>query len=77
MFKWVHQTGTRPHVIRPTKPHGLLVWEGPRGTVFHRGPVNHPGFKSSGEYDRILVEEPDKIRRELEFTLSRNLNIVR
>ena len=37
---------SRPHRIEPTKPHGLLVFEGSGGqTVFVRGGVNHPGSK--------------------------------
>lgn len=71
LFKWVHQTGTRPHVIRATKPHGLLVFEGRRGTVFTRKPINHPGFNSSGEHDAIIREEPPKIIGRLENDLAR------
>lgn len=36
---------TIPHVIRPTKSHGLLVFPMNGGLFFVRGPVNHPGTK--------------------------------
>lgn len=75
LFKWVHQTGTKPHVIRATKAHGLLVFQGRNNrTVFTRKPVNHPGFKSSGKYDAILREEPPKIIKRLEKDLERTFD---
>jgi len=58
LFPWVHMTGVRPHVIRATKPHGLLVFRARNGnTVFTKRPINHPGFKPTGEVDKINREE--------------------
>lgn len=67
--KWVHRTGTKAHVIRATKPHGLLVFERGGSTVFTRRAVNHPGFSSTGEHDRIEREEPPKIQSALEIII--------
>jgi len=39
------EEGTRPHIIRATKPHGLLVFPVNGKTVFTRKPVKHPGTK--------------------------------
>lgn len=40
--------GSKPHDIRSTKPHNLLVWEDERGNTVFRNtkfkPVKHPGF---------------------------------
>ncbi len=36
---------TRPHVIRPTRGHGLLVFPMNGGLFFNKGSVNHPGTK--------------------------------
>jgi len=62
IFKWVHITGTKRHIIRATKPHGLLVFPINNRTVFTKKPVNHPGFKPTGKVDEIFKEEIPKIR---------------
>lgn len=42
------EEGTRPHVIKPRRMGGVLVFEWPKagGTVYLRR-VNHPGFKGA------------------------------
>lgn len=40
------EEGTRAHIIRATKPHGLLVFDVGGATVFTRKPVRHPGTKA-------------------------------
>lgn len=77
LFRWVHQTGTRQHVIRPTQPHGLLVFNVGNTTVFTKRPINHPGFASSGRFDAIVREEPSKIRRALEIGMGAEFEAIR
>jgi hypothetical protein len=50
--------GTQPHVIRATKSHGLLVWNGGGGTVFAYGSVNHPGTQPNTQFwsEAVLQE---------------------
>lgn len=62
LFKWLHITGTKPHTIRPTKPHGLLVFPIGDRTVFTRKPVRHPGFKPTGNVERIQNEQYPKVQ---------------
>ena len=45
--------GTRPHVILPRKPGGVLVFESNGQTVFTRR-VNHPGTKANDFYDVVV-----------------------
>lgn len=66
LYPWVHITGTKPHIIRATKPHGLLVFPIGGRTVFTRRPINHPGFKSTGEVERIQREEYPKVEKAVE-----------
>lgn len=56
--------GTRAHEIAPTKPHGLLVWEGAGGTVFHKGPVWHDATPPDPNFwnDKVLS---DRLNRAL------------
>lgn len=61
LYPWVHITGTRPHQIRATKPHGLLVFPIGTKTVFTSNPVNHPGFKPTGEVEQIQNDEYPKV----------------
>lgn len=61
LYPWVHMTGTQPHQIRATKPHGLLVFPIGSKTVFTRNPVNHPGFRPTGDVDRIQDAEYPKV----------------
>lgn len=50
--------GTDPHVITPTKAHGLLVFQSGGATVFVHGPVNHPGTQPNTQFwsERVLQE---------------------
>lgn len=45
--------GTRPHVITPKRPGGVLVFPSGGETVFTRK-VNHPGTKANDFYDRVV-----------------------
>jgi len=45
--------GTRPHVIRPKSPTGVLVFPWRGKTVFTRR-VQHPGTQANPFYDRVV-----------------------
>jgi hypothetical protein len=40
------EVGTRPHVIRPKNPNGMLKWTGPDGAVHFAKQVHHPGTRA-------------------------------
>lgn len=54
---------TRPHVIRPRRAGGVLVfyWPVVGSTVFFRH-VNHPGTRGTGWWERTLERFPELIR---------------
>jgi hypothetical protein len=44
----IHHEGTRPHVILPRRPGGVLVfWSGRAGKTIFTRRVNHPGSKAN------------------------------
>lgn len=43
---WVHD-GTKPHVILPKKPGGVLHWVDASGNKIFARKVNHPGYKGN------------------------------
>ncbi|MDZ7742981.1 MAG: hypothetical protein U5Q03_14915 [Bacteroidota bacterium] len=45
--------GTRPHVIVPRKPGGVLVFQAGGQTVFAKR-VNHPGTGPNDFFDRVI-----------------------
>lgn len=57
---------TRPHVIRPRRAGGVLVFYWPvAGGVVHFRHVNHPGTRGTGWWERTLERFPDVIRESL------------
>lgn len=58
-----HHEGTRPHTIRATKAHGLLVFEVQGSTVFTRKPVRHPGTKANAYLVDAALAAGLKVRR--------------
>ncbi len=62
---------SKPHRIEPTKPHGLLVFEGVGGnTVFVRGGVDHPGSKPVDWVGPVSRESPRTLRPIFEDAVS-------
>lgn len=53
--------GTRPHVIVPRKPGGVLVFQSGGETVFTRR-VNHPGTQANPFYDNIVNRWSEYLR---------------
>lgn len=53
--------GTAPHVIRPRRPDGVLVFQVGSQTVFTRR-VNHPGTQANPFYDDVVNRWPEYLR---------------
>jgi hypothetical protein len=66
--------GTKPHIIRPKDPAGVLVFETDDGTIFAKI-VHHPGTKPLGIV-RLTQKEVDLEAKELLEKLHSSLRVL-
>ena len=53
--------GTRPHIIRPRRPDGVLVFQSGGQTVFAKK-VNHPGTTANPFFDNVVSRWGDYLQ---------------
>lgn len=69
------EAGTRPHVITPRRPGGLLRWESPPGTVHWAKRVQHPGTRPYPFFKPVVMIIPRMMREIFNVEASRVMRV--